>query len=232
MRKLTPVVLLCGVLALGGCATTTNPDTGEVQQDTNRTAAGAIIGGIIGGVLANNTGKRSTGKTAAGVVTGAVVGGVIGKTMDDKEKKLRDIAAEQKDTAAERDANAMEVERLRDDMLRVSVSSEASFDFGKASLKPEFKPTLDKVAGVLRDDANVRIFVVGHTDSVGSDSYNQTLSVNRAQVVSDYLVSHGVMASQITVEGHGESEPRASNDTAEGRAQNRRVEIYLQQLNS
>lgn len=221
MKKFLTVTLLSGVMALGGCAT--QPTSTDGQQDVNRTAAGAIIGGIIGGVLANNTGSRSSEKTAVGVVAGAVIGGAIGKSMDDKERKLREIAAE-------RDAKEMEVERLRDDMVRVSVSSEASFDFDKSTLKPEFKPTLDKVAGVLRGDPNIRIFVVGHTDSVGTEAYNLGLSERRAQAVSNYLISAGVSSSQITTEGHGESEPRASNDTAEGRAQNRRVEIYLQQF--
>jgi outer membrane protein OmpA-like peptidoglycan-associated protein len=145
--------------------------------------------------------------------------------MDKKEKELRQIAAE-------RDEKAMQVERLNDDLLRVSVSSEASFDFDKAGLKPEFKPTLNQVAAVLRDDPNLRIQVIGHTDSVGSETYNQQLSERRAKATADYLISQGVSSSQVTTEGRGESDPRASNSTAEGRAQNRRVEIYLKQLSS
>jgi len=81
----------------------------------------------------------------------------------------------------------------------------------------------------LRDDPNLRIRVVGHTDSVGSETYNQQLSEKRARATADYLISQGVSSSQVSVEGRGESEPRASNSTADGRAQNRRVEIYLQQ---
>ena len=142
--------------------------------------------------------------------------------MDKKEERIRQISAE-------RDVKAMEVERLRDDLLRISVSSEASFAFDRAEIKPEFKPTLDKVAGVLREDPNVRITIIGFTDSIGSEDYNLRLSQRRAQATADYLVSRGVAASQILVRGLGESEPRASNATAEGRAQNRRVEIYLQQ---
>jgi outer membrane protein OmpA-like peptidoglycan-associated protein len=157
------------------------------------------------------------------VVGGAVVGGAIGNAMDKKEDKIRQISAES-------DAKGMEVERLREDLLRVSVSSEASFGFDRADLKPEFKPTLNKVAGVLRDDPNVRISIIGFTDSIGSEEYNQRLSMRRAQATADYLISQGVSQSQILVRGLGEAEPRASNDTAEGRAQNRRVEIYLQQV--
>ncbi len=212
---------LIATLAFTGCATAPQSG-GDGETQSNSTAAGAIIGGIIGGIIANNTGDRSTGRTAAGVIGGAVVGGAIGNAMDKKEEQIRQISAE-------RDAKGMEVERLREDLLRVSVSSEASFAFDRADIKPEFKPTLNKVADVLRGDPNVRITIIGFTDSVGSEEYNQRLSMRRAQATANYLISQGVSSNQILARGLGESEPRASNATAEGRAQNRRVEIYLQQ---
>ncbi len=219
MKRLT-IALAASALVLGGCASTSETDDGG----SDKAVAGAIIGGILGGVVANNTGdKQSAGRTAVGVLAGAAAGGAIGHTMDKKEEKLRQIASE-------RDAKEMEVVRVREDLLRVSVSSEASFDFNRAELKPQFKPTLNKVADVLYNDPNQRIQVVGHTDSKGSESYNQQLSERRAQATADYLISQGVAASQIKVEGRGETEPRADNGTAAGRAQNRRVEIYLQQL--
>jgi outer membrane protein OmpA-like peptidoglycan-associated protein len=218
MRRLT-IFLAAGTLALAGCATTSETDDGGADKAT----AGAIIGGIVGGVVAHNTGKQSSGKTALGVMAGAVAGGVIGDSMDKKETSLRQIAAE-------RNAKDMEIVRVREDLLRISVSSEASFDFDRAELKAEFKPTLNKVADVLYNDPNQRIRVVGHTDSQGSDTYNQGLSERRAQATASYLISQGVASSQVTVEGRGESEPRANNATAEGRAQNRRVEIFLQQM--
>ncbi len=211
---------LIATLALAGCAITPQDGT---TQDSSSTVGGAIIGGIIGGIVANNTGNRSTGRTAVGVIGGAAVGGAIGNAMDKKEEQIRQISSE-------RDVKAMEVERLREDLLRVSVSSEASFAFDRADIKPEFKPTLDRVAEVLRGDPNVRITIIGFTDSVGSETYNQRLSERRAQATADYLISRGVSSSQILSRGLGESEPRASNATAEGRAQNRRVEIYLQQV--
>jgi len=203
-----------------GCASNPNDPQGS---DTNRTAVGAVVGGIVGGVLANNTGNRSTGRTAAGVLLGAAAGGAIGHSMDEREKKLREIAAD-------RDAKAMQVERLKEDVVRVSVSAESSFDVNKADIKAEFKPTLNKVAEVLRSDGRQTIRVVGHTDSTGDDSYNQKLSERRAQSVGNYLIAQGVAANQVTTEGRGEQEPRASNNTADGRTQNRRVEIYLQQM--
>ena len=213
------IVVAAGSLALGGCATTSETDDGG----NDKAVTGAIIGGIVGGIVANNTGKQSTGKTVLGVVGGATAGGVIGHSMDKKEAEIRKIASE-------RDASEMEVERVREDLLKVSVSSEASFDFNSATLKPEFKPTLDKVADVLYNDPNQRIQVVGHTDSKGSEAYNQQLSERRAQATADYLITQGLAREQISVEGRGELEPRADNATVAGRAQNRRVEIYLQQL--
>lgn len=210
---------LFAALVLAGCATTAEDGT---QTDRSRTVGGAVIGGIIGGILAHNTGDGSRTRTVVGAVGGAAVGAAIGNAMDKKEEQIRQISAE-------REAQAMEVERLREDLLRISVSSEASFDFDRAEIKPEFKPTLDKVAAVLRDDPNVRITIIGFTDSVGSEDYNQRLSERRAQATANYLISQGVAASQILARGLGEAEPRASNATADGRAQNRRVEIYLQQ---
>lgn len=221
MRKLV-VLPLITALGLVGCATTNTQNGSSSEGESNNTATGAIIGGIIGGIIANNTGNRSTGRTAVGVIAGAAAGGAIGNAMDKKEQQIRQISAE-------RDAKSMEVERLRDDLLRVSVSSEASFAFDRSDIKPEFKPTLNKVANVLRGDPNVRITIIGFTDSVGSESYNQRLSERRARATADYLISQGVSSSQIVSKGLGESEPRASNSTEAGRAQNRRVEIYLQQ---
>jgi outer membrane protein OmpA-like peptidoglycan-associated protein len=219
MKQLT-TILAAGVLVLSGCATTSETDDGG----SDKAVTGAIIGGILGGVVAHNTGDGSSRtRTAVGAVAGAAAGGAIGHSMDKKEEQLKQIASE-------RDAKEMEVTRVREDLLRVSVSSEASFDFDRYKLKPEFKPTLNKVADVLYRDPNLRIQVIGHTDNKGSEEYNQQLSERRARATADYLSSQGVDASQIEVEGRGELEPRADNGTAEGRAQNRRVEIYLQQL--
>lgn len=215
---------LAMAVAISGCSSSGDKKDELAGDNTDDKAVmGALAGAVIGGVIANNTGKQSGTKTALGVLAGAAAGGAIGKVMDDKEKKLRKIAKKNK-------AKAMEVERLEGDLLKVSVSSEASFDVGKSDLKAAFKPTLEEVAGVLKDDPNTEIEVVGHTDSQGSESYNQKLSEQRAESTTDYLVAQGVASSQITSKGRGESEPRADNNTADGRAQNRRVEIYLKQL--
>lgn len=217
MIRRTLTTLLLATLLASGCAT--NPDqTGDDKSD--KAIAGAVLGALVGGILGNNTGKQSTEKTILAVAAGAAVGGAIGHSVDEKERKLKQIATE-------RDAKEMEVERLRDNLLRVSVSSEASFAFGKAEVKPEFKPTLNKVANVLMDDDSTQIEVVGHTDNVGSETYNQRLSEERAAATVNYLIGRGVAAGQIAAAGRGELEPRADNTTEAGRAQNRRVEIYL-----
>lgn len=219
MKMIKPSLILGAVLLSTACASTSDPSA--VANESDKTVAGAVLGGIIGGVIANNTGSQSRAKTVFGTAAGAIIGSGIGQSIDEKERKLKAIADE-------RDARSMQVERLEDDLLRVSLSSEASFDFGQSALKAEFKPTLNKVAEVLRDDASLRIRVVGHTDSVGSDAYNQRLSEARAWATTDYLVQRGVRSRQVETMGRGENEPRASNGSAEGRAQNRRVEIYLQ----
>jgi outer membrane protein OmpA-like peptidoglycan-associated protein len=103
------------------------------------------------------------------------------------------------------------------------------FDFDKAVIRSEAEPILDEAARTLKDEPSIAIAVEGYTDSVGTDSYNQRLSVRRAEAVRDYLAAHGIDASRMTVEGFGESRPVASNDTAEGRAQNRRVELRVRE---
>jgi OOP family OmpA-OmpF porin len=101
------------------------------------------------------------------------------------------------------------------------------FDFDKATIKPEGKAVLDEAAALLNKHERVVVEVAGHTDSVGSDAYNQGLSERRANSVKDYLTAQGVTATRLTAKGYGEAQPVASNDTKEGRAENRRVELIV-----
>ena len=114
--------------------------------------------------------------------------------------------------------------------MKLSVNSEVSFDFGKDSLKPAFYPTLDKLTEVLNKYDRTVVHVVGHTDSIGSDSFNQALSERRAQSVGTYLSSHGVPYDRLRTEGRGEQEPRDTNETEAGRQLNRRVEIFVKPI--
>lgn len=110
------------------------------------------------------------------------------------------------------------------------MSSEVSFDFNSASLKPAFLPTLNKVADILVRYPKTRVTVIGHTDNVGSDAYNQVLSERRAQSVVNYLSDHGVARARLEAVGRGETQPRATNATAAGRQLNRRVEILIRPI--
>jgi outer membrane protein OmpA-like peptidoglycan-associated protein len=127
----------------------------------------------------------------------------------------------------EREARQIKIERLRDDTLKLTVDAEVAFDFAKSRIKPTFQPSLDKLAPLIVKYNHTVVHIVGHTDSIGSDSYNQTLSEHRAQSVGDYLGSYGVPRERLRTEGRGEREPRAGNTTAAGRQLNRRIEIFV-----
>ena len=215
MRMTTGVALRS--LLQAGCTT-----QADGTQSVNKTAVGAGVGAVAGGVLGNrlDKGHRGTG-TVLGALAGAAAGGGLGYMMDRQEADLRD------QLASERAQHAVEVERVRDDLLKVTLANEVSFDVNSAAVKPAFQPSLAKVADVLKR-YDSKMTVVGHTDSSGSDSYNQQLSERRAQAVRAELVRDGVPADRLSAAGRGESEPRADNATAAGRAQNRRVEILVQ----
>lgn len=126
--------------------------------------------------------------------------------------------------------NELKIQQLENETLKIDIASEVSFDFDSADLKPAFTPTLNKVADILQRYPKTVIHVVGHTDSVGSESYNQRLSEQRAQSVVDFLAARGVEPSRLYASGRGELEPRASNDTEAGRQLNRRVELFVKPI--
>ena len=110
---------------------------------------------------------------------------------------------------------------------RIVLRGLSFFDFDKSDIRPDSRPVLDEAAEILRNNPEVRITVEGYTDSVGTDEYNQALSVRRAESIFRYLVNHGVAPERMQVVGYGKSHPLADNDTASGRAQNRRVELHI-----
>jgi outer membrane protein OmpA-like peptidoglycan-associated protein len=205
-RSLLPT-LAC--LLIASC--TTNPDG---TQSVNRTAVGAAVGAVAGGVLGNriDDGNRGRG-TAIGAVSGAAVGAGVGYMMDRQEHELRE---------------QLQIERVRDDLLKLTLENEVSFDFDSAAVKPAFRPTIDKLASVLTKYDRNLVTIVGHTDSTGGESYNESLSLRRAETVMQELSVRGVPRSRISALGRGESEPRASNANEAGRQLNRRVEILVQ----
>ena len=196
-------------LLLGACSSMS-----EREQGTARGAgAGAVAGAVIGGVTGGNAGR---GAVIGGAV-GAIAGNLWTKRMEDKRRAVSDAAAQSGTGAA--------VDRTPDNRLKVNVPADASFDVGRADLKPGLRPVLDELGRGL--DKDMRITVVGHTDSTGSDAINDPLSRDRAEAVRDYLSVRGVPRDRITVVGRGSREPVAGNDSDSSRSQNRRVEIFL-----
>jgi len=206
-------LILLLAMTLVGCA----------ADDPNRRAkTGAAIGAVAGAVLGHQLDDDSG--RYIGAVVGAVAGGAVGHYMDNQQNEFEQALAD------ERYAHDVEIERLQDESLKLNVPSEVSFDFDRAEIKPAFRPTLDKVADILvRYDRSI-VHVIGHTDSTGSDAYNQDLSERRARSVATYLAGRGVADSRLQTEGRGEREPRDTNTTAAGRQLNRRVELIIKPI--
>ena len=190
----------------------------------DKTAKGAVIGGvagaIAGAIIHNNRGSGNAKRGAViGGAVGAATGAIVGAMMDKQERELRQI-------------EGIDVTRTDDDELRVTMRNEILFDYNSASLRSSSRDELREMAQVFNRYNDTTIVVQGHTDSTGSDSYNQRLSERRASSVTGYLEDAGVRGSRIDSVGYGESRPRASNGSANGRQQNRRVEIFVRANNA
>ncbi len=189
-------------------------------DDPNRRAkTGAAIGAVTGAIVGHQI-DHDTGRFI-GAAVGAIAGGAAGHYMDEQEKDFN------RELEEERKRNEIEIERLKDDTLKLNLDSEVSFDYDSAKIKPAFKTTLNKLAEIMIKYDRTIVFVVGHTDNTGSEAYNQMLSERRASSVVNYLIAQGVNADRLYAEGRGETAPRATNETASGRQLNRRVEIFI-----
>jgi outer membrane protein OmpA-like peptidoglycan-associated protein len=201
----TLTAIVAASLLMGGC------------KSMNKTTKGAIIGTAGGGAVGAVIGKAA-GNTALGAIIGATVGGVggalIGKKMD---KQAREI---------ENKVPGAKVERVGEGIV-VEFNEKILFGYDRADLSASAESNLDKLVTVLKEYADTNIEIQGHTDSKGTDAYNQGLSERRAGAVSNYLRSRGVSASRITTKGYGETAPVATNDTDAGRSQNRRVNFLI-----
>jgi len=203
LRNSTAVVALAATL--GGCSS------------LNQTQRGAVIGAGAGGAIGAAVGA-ATGSTARGAIIGAAVGGVAGAVIGAQMDRQREELASELEGAR--------VERYGEGLL-ITFDSGILFDFDSSVIRGAARDNLTQLANSLRRYPDTDVLIVGHTDSQGSDSYNQGLSERRAAAAKNFLVTQGVPADRIQTQGLGESEPVASNDTEAGRALNRRVEVAI-----
>jgi len=203
--RLNLFIILSAALILSGCAS------------MNKTQKGAVVGTATGGAMGAVIGSAS-GNTALGAIIGAAVGGatgaVIGNQMDKQAEEIKNTVPDAK------------VERVGEGIV-VEFSSKVLFAYDKSNLSDEAKTSLDKLVTVLNNYPDTDIEIQGHTDSKGTEDYNQSLSERRANTVSGYLVGQGIKDNRLTIKGFGETIPKYSNDTADGRTQNRRVEFLI-----
>ena len=231
-RTVLPVLLLGSLLT--GCATHSD-GTAPLNQRTWPICS--LIGGLVGGGLGA---IESGGWAAGGAALGILTGGLICYAQDGDEDD--DGVFDRRDRCPDTSANtpvehhgcplpqypaSVKAEPAQAEVITLSDADDVLFAFNSADLTPSMQSKLDSVMGKLQDPSVASIKVVGHTDSVGSDEYNQELSQKRASSVAEYLLSQHVAPNKVTSEGKGESEPVADNDTEEGRAQNRRVELHI-----
>lgn len=203
---------LLAALALTGCANMTP----EQQQGTAR---GAAIGAIAGAVLGAATDGSDGALRGAAIGAGAgAIGGHIWSTRMEEQKRQMEASTR---------GTGVEVTQTADNQLKLNIPSDISFAVNRADIQPNFRPILDTFAQGMLRNPEARVRIIGHTDSTGSDAINNPLSVNRAASVRDYLTARGVPLAAITIDGRGSREPVASNATADGRARNRRVEIFM-----
>lgn len=214
-----PVMLLTAILTLPACTATDEYGNKRRLSDTEK---GAIIGATLGALAGHNT--RSTKKRVLYGVLGGIAGAGVGNYMDSQKKDF------EKNLKNEIDRGDVIIERLPENLLMVTMSSESSFDVNSTTIKPNFKSTLGRIAKIVNKYGKTHLSLVGHTDSTGSKSYNQRLSERRATSIQTYFRSLKVIPERMTVYGIGEDKPRASNATVLGRKQNRRVEIIIEPL--
>ena len=214
--KTTLTALVCGALLIGGsgCSSMTNTGKGALIGGGGGGALGAGVGALIGG------GKGAAIGAAVGAAVGTGAGALIGNKMDKQKKELEKQLAEQAKVEETTDANGLQA-------IKVTFEGGILFATGSSTLSAQAKADLSRFASSLIANPNTDVSIYGYTDNTGSFEANQRVSTARANAVKDYLISCGVNASRIKAEGVPMADYIATNDTAEGRAKNRRVEIYI-----
>jgi len=199
-------------ILLVACAST---DPNDPNAKAKRGAGiGAAAGAVVGAIIGNQAGGQARAGAVVGAAIGAAIGGSEGHRMDQQQKELQQIPG-------------VEVTRPAENEIAVNLTNDILFDYNSYALRPESKSTLQNLADNFRKYPEEQIEVEGHTDAVGSHESNQRLSEQRADTVRNYLVDQGVTGTRITSVGFGETRPKATNDTPEGRQLNRRVEIRI-----
>jgi len=213
-RRMSFALIVVVAVALTGCANMSETQRGTASGAGIGAAAGAVIGAATAG---GNTGRSAATGAAVGAAAGALGGYVWSKKMEEQRRQMAQASA----------GTGIGVSQTADNRLRVNIPADAGFDVNRSEVKPALRGVLDQFAASMNQHSVTAIEIIGHTDSTGSDAINNPLSVARAHATRDYLVGRGVSAQRISTAGRGEREPIASNDTESGRAQNRRVEIYV-----
>jgi outer membrane protein OmpA-like peptidoglycan-associated protein len=209
MRKHLILGTALTALFISGCA--------NMSDTQRRTATGAGVGALAGAVISSATG----GSAGTGAVIGAGVGAlgtyVWSQNMERQKREMEQATQ----------GTGVSVSQTQDNQLKLDIPSDISFDVGRSDIKGNFAPVLDRFAASLRANQSTDVRIVGHTDNTGSDAINNPLSVDRANSTRNYLTARGVSGARIQTEGQGSYQPIASNNTAEGRSRNRRVEIFV-----
>lgn len=208
---------LIAILMLAGCATDEYGNRRPMTETEQGLAIGAVTGAAVGAAVADKSAKGAL----IGAAGGALAGGLIGNYM---ERQRRDF---EKVLAPEIAAGVIRVEKLSGDRLLVGMTGETAFEVDSERIKPGFYSTLDKISGVVNKYGKTQLAIAGHTDDTGSTEYNQELSERRARAVQTYLLSSDIYPARLSASGYGAYRPIASNDTASGRRENRRVDITL-----
>lgn len=206
--------LAIGLGGLAGCANLT-----ETQKTTGTGAAiGAVAGAGIGAATAGgNKGKSAATGAAIGAAVGAGGGYLWSKHMERQRAEMEQATR----------GTGVSVSQTSDNRLRLDIPTDVSFDTNRYDIKPNLRPILDRFASTLNDNTVTTVTIIGHTDNTGTDAINNPLSINRAAATRDYLVARGVASNRIAIDGRGSREPVADNYSEQGRAKNRRVEIFV-----
>jgi outer membrane protein OmpA-like peptidoglycan-associated protein len=216
-RRIAAIVIVSVVVA--GCENIPKPSDRPLESWEGGALIGAGVGAVVGAVAYS---KNRTAGAVVGAVGGGLAGGAVGAYMDSQKKDL------EKNLAQEIQAGHARVDTMPNHVVRITMTSQTAFDTNSTTIKPGFDATMDKLADVVVRYGKTTLTVVGHTDNVGSNDYNQKLSERRAAAVAQYFESKRVNPVRLAVSGKGETAPVANNASETGRQQNRRVEIYVE----